>query len=471
MASAEWGTRMKGVQRGILVFLILVSVLHLGYSVARYNPITHPAVSGDFRVTFDGASDWRRTGSYDATGLTSGGVYYPPLYYTFLLPFTHFELKRVAYFFYFTQFILFYFAIVFLVKAASNRRRPACLEYLIATILALNFQPFLETLASHKVEGIEFFLICLAIGFYREKKDLFCGALIGLATHLKYLPGILIGYFLLKREFKVLLGIGCAGVLLLVFLFAVLGFQTGWAYTIQHPLHLLFGGTPATHLFDAAMERQTLGSTLYRWFAVPVPPATFQHNLRIGSIGKVADPRLAFAAITFMKVLLVGLYLYFIGTKRGSLSQRKSRWTFYLLEIALTLLMIFVVAQGVRPQYGILVLPSFVVVALLLYHRWDLFGLREKVLFGVAYSLSGMIIPGGLLNQLPPHPLWGREHATMYQYLSLPFYGYLTLGLCILLCYDRLLKWEGVGLPQNYLAKPSQKSLGLWRSNQPLPKV
>lgn len=67
--------------------------------------------------------------------------------------------------------------------------------------------------------------------------------------------------------------------------------------------------------------------------------------------------------------------------------------------------------------------------ALLLFHHPRVFQWKEKLLFVLAYGLTAMLIPGGLLNQLPPNPLF---------WISLSFYGYVLLGVCILLCYSRL---------------------------------
>ncbi len=59
------------------------------------------------------------------------------------------------------------------------------------------------------------------------------------------------------------------------------------------------------------------------------------------------------------------------------------------------------------------------------------------------WQAGQMIFPGGLLNQLPAHPLWGKQYSTMYWWSSLLVYGYGLLGLCILLCYRRLLQARG----------------------------
>ena len=156
-------------------------------------------------------------------------------------------------------------------------------------------------------------------------------------------------------------------------------------------------------------------------------------------IHKLTHPWLAMNLAVFLKLLLAGLYLYFIRKKWG-IHQRKEKWPFYLLEISMGLIMIPVLVHYGRAHYGILFLPAFVITGLLLYRYWKIFHLKEKALFSIAYFLSGMGIPRELLNILPPHPLWGQEYYGLYLWISLPFYGYLVLGFCILLCYSRFLQ-------------------------------
>jgi hypothetical protein len=79
-----------------------------------------------------------------------------------------------------------------------------------------------------------------------------------------------------------------------------------------------------------------------------------------------------------------------------------------------------------------------VITGLLLYDRREVFHATEKSLFLLAYALAAMVIPGGLLNRLPPHPVWGAKHSWAYLWLSFPCYGYALLGLCLLVCYARL---------------------------------
>lgn len=305
--------------------LLAYTALHLTYSVVRYDVFSGLS-SGDFNRAYGESMEWKSFLNASA----QRWHFHPPFYYTILLGVDALlgGRQNVVYFFYGIQFLLFPLAIVCLVKTVwEGQGRPSWAAYGVAAVLAVNFQPFLETLAQHKVEGLEFVLICVALLAFRRGRDLWCGSLLMLAANLKYLPALLLVHFGAKREWK----------------------------------------------------RQ----------------------------------------------------------------EREEKWPRHLLEISLTLVMILVISQASRVHYAILALPAFLIVGLILYQQGRTFPLREKLLFGLAYACTGMLIPGGLLNRLPPHPVWGRMHSLMYLWWSLPFYGVLLLGFCAMLMYHRILK-QGV---------------------------
>jgi len=427
---------MKRWVRPTLILLLIYTALHLIFSVIRYN-VFRGNSSGDFYRAYLEAVDWKHS-------LQTGqrmGVFHPPLYYGFLLCLNSIfgGMKRLAYFFYFIQFLLFPWAIWLLAKGASADARLVSRRLLaVAILLCLNFQPFLETLAQHKVEGLEFALICLAVVLYRRHRDLPAGALIMLAANLKYLPAILIGYFIWKRERKVLAGAVLGGIAILAVLVVWVGPFCLKEALFRHPMELLFSHKYEGTLPEASVEMQTLSGTVNRWFAQPSPGRTFKDYIWVGSYMPVPHAVFALRVASVLKWLLILGWL-FVMRRKFSPPQREPLWRIHLLEISLTLIMIFVISQASRVHYAILLLPSFVYVGLLLYQEPQRFRWQEKFLYVTAYFLSAMVIPGGLLNSLPlPHPLWAGRWSLAYLWYSLPFYGYLLLGACIVLCLRRL---------------------------------
>ena len=415
-----------GIRRALVALVVCYSAFHLGYSMYRYN-IFEGTASLDFRRVFDEAHLWKTTHTLDFNH-----VLYPPLYYALLAPFTALEFKTAALLFYFSQFLWYGAAVVLMVKTAWKDPKPPMAAYALAAVLTVNFQRFLETLALHKVEGIEFFLICAAIYAFKRQRDLRAGVVTLFAASLKYLPGILLLYFLVKRQYRVLLGALAALVLSLVVMLPLFGADVIRSY-LAYPIAMLFEHRHEGTLPQASVEFQTLTGTVNRWFA---GFEGLRHHLKALSYAPVPNPQLAFAIAGLFKLLLVGGYLALIR-RRLLLREREAQWLRVLCELSLTLLLMFVIAPASRVHYAILVLPAFVTVGLLLYQDPALFPLREKALFALAYGLTAMAIPGGALNRLPPHPVWGAQHALAYLWLSFPFYGNLLLGVCLILCRGR----------------------------------
>ena len=416
--------------------LLLYSLFRFGYSVARYNPVVYQPAGWDFYDTYERVGRWRTTGDYSVTGWETGYAYYPAFYYVLFYPISALPFPAVSSLFYFLQFPLFLAAILLMAKTVTHPRAPSAAELLIAVLLCVNFLPFLETFSEYKVEGIEFFLICLLVALWRKKRDGWAGALVVLAANLKYLPGILIGYFLIKRERRALWGMAAAGGAVLLALLLTLGPRVVRTYAVEYPFQILFNPSVCSNEMAVLPEWQTLSGTVNRWFAPPVMPEEFVRRLLRG-IGPVGNPRLAFGVGYTLKLLLLGVYV--AAVRRGpSLPDREKGWPATLMEISLTLLMIPILFMAGRLQYGILWLPAFVWTGLLLLRHGSLFPRTVKALFLAAYALGGMVVPSGLLNRLPPHPVWGQHHYLMALWLGVPFFGYLALFFCDLWMLRRL---------------------------------
>lgn len=437
-ALVEYFKNLKPIKWGLLL-LVIYTALHLFYSSWSYNPFVNAGVSGDFAGPFRGMLLWKKTGNFETAAEFTGSVFYGPLYYILLRLFGGLELKQVCYFFYLIQFPLFIAAAFYLVQAVSIKP-PKISDYCIIFILIGNFFPFLEILATHKVEGILFFLLCLAIYLFRRKRDFASGIILAIGAALKWFPGVLAIYFLLKKEFKALMGMVVGLGALFLLSIPILGISSTRFIYLHHPISLIFDSNIQFNTFHMTIEWQTVGVAVMRWFTVTRgDDFTFEQLLRVGNFPEMVHPYLALGIATFLKVLLGGACMAFIATRSPAQPyQREANWERYPLEISLVLLLLFIIPQGFRHHYAILFLPAYAAVGLLLYQYQTVFHLPEKTLFVCSYVLSGTFIPLGILNYLPPHPLWGREYSKLYAWLSVPVYGYLLLGLCILICYKRI---------------------------------
>lgn len=426
-------------KRVLWALLLAYTLLHLASSVTQYS-IFRGASSGDFNRAYLEASEWKAS----LAGSARSWNLYPPFYYALLLGVDAWAggMRNCAFFFYFLQFLFFPAALLCLTRAVwTGPSRPPWFAYGVTTVLAVNFQPFLETLALHKVEGIEFLLICLGLLAFRRKRHLLCGGLLMAAANLKYLPALLLVHFGLKREWRVLWGAAVGAALVAGVLVAAFGPRMLTFGFLDKAAALMLDHRHEGNRPEASVEMQTLSGTVNRWLARPSPPMTFTEYLQRGGYVPVPNPSLAYGLAGTLKVLAILGWIFFLR-RRWREREREARWPLHVLEISLTLTMIFVISQASRVHYSILALPAFVAVGLLLAQRGGTFRIRWKVLFGLAYFLTAMVIPGGVLNKLPPHPVWGQTHSWMVLWWSLPFYGVLLLGLCAIGMHRELFAGE-----------------------------
>lgn len=425
--------RPSGWRKGLFGLLLIYSLFRLLYSVWTYNPIRTPSISGDFQASYAEALHWRQTGEFKLMGFTN--VPYPPFFYWWLFPLTHLPYPSVSALLYVSQFFLFAWALALLAKSAAADSRLRLMDLLACALLAVNFQPFLETLSTHKIEGLELFLICAAIFAFKKGRDLGAGALIFLAAGLKYLPGILLLYFLLKKETRVVAGFLLAGALCMAAFALSFGPHAAWDLGVRQTLWVGFHPDAESNHPMANFEWQSLSQVLNSFFAQAGSFRALGERLNASQAVPVAVPKDLFWLGIALKSLFFAGFLFLV--RRRPREDRARRWPLILLEISITLLMLPILLQAFRIHYGILLLPAFAATGLLILSNRDLMRLKEKVLFGLGFALSGMLIPGGLLNKLPAHPSFGGPYARLYEWWSLPFYGYMLFSLSVLLCYKR----------------------------------
>jgi UDP-N-acetylglucosamine 2-epimerase (non-hydrolysing) len=323
------------------------------------------------------------------------------------------------------------------------------MAYVLAAVLTVNFHPFLETVALYKVEGLELFLICAALYAFKHKRDGVTGFLVVTAAGLKYLPGILILYFLVKREWRVVRGMLAACALYLLILLPIFGAETLWRY-VTYSLILLFGHSLQGTAAWASLEFQTLTGTVMRWFA---GLAGMQENLSMQRWAPVPHAQAAFLIAGVLKFLLAGLYLSLIR-RRWRPEERGARWLSYVYELSLTLIMIFVISPISLIHYAILLLPAFVMVGLILPACGPLPVEGETALRRGLRPHRADHPRGGLEPALPaPSALGGAPHVGVFLVL-LPL---LRLPAPRLVHHP--VRAAGQGIPRNERGQPGVASM------------
>ena len=123
---------------------------------------------------------------------------------------------------------LFFLLALFLLYRETLGTRVTVGRVTLAGVLALNYYPLLEGLAQCNIEVFELLLVAAAMNCYARRRDAWAGTLVGIAAMTKFLPGVLVPYFLLKRRWRafassviVILAIGLAAQF-------TLGWQNNW---------------------------------------------------------------------------------------------------------------------------------------------------------------------------------------------------------------------------------------------------
>jgi hypothetical protein len=129
----------------------------------------------------------------------------PPLFAVLLLPQVRGGIPADIYAYHWIAHILLYLATVLLLLKTLGPGRGPWLSIWLA-VLALNFVPFFETLWRLQLETPILFLVVLALWLDGKGRKYLAGAAIGVAVMLKIYPVFLLGWFVVRRCARGLVG-------------------------------------------------------------------------------------------------------------------------------------------------------------------------------------------------------------------------------------------------------------------------
>lgn len=230
-------------------------------------------------------------------------------------------------------------------------------------ILSL-FYPFLSAINQRNFELIELLLIIQAAAFYKKSNYLLAGVLIGLATGVKFLPVIILGFFILERNRKAIYGF------LLSFVPQVIVAQLVFDWRRSFTFRLVSEGEPET-----IPLRQGLADVILR----------LQGNSG-GNYNIVY-----FLIITVIGLFTLRLILHFLRIQRN----QYERWRIwcYLLGI------VCLIVPHSNNYYFVFFVPLLIEVYANIQNRK--FSL-DALLFGVGVFLISLPLPFAILWRLLP---------------------------------------------------------------------
>jgi hypothetical protein len=123
-------------------------------------------------------------------------------------------------------------------------------------VLALNFEPFFETLWRLQIETPLLLLLAAGLLAYLERREGWTGAALGAGFMLKLYPAFLLLYFVLRRRLRVVAGFALVAALVLIASWIVIGPRQNQAYLFRI-LPVLLGEHP-----EASTENLALGRYL-----------------------------------------------------------------------------------------------------------------------------------------------------------------------------------------------------------------
>jgi hypothetical protein len=146
---------------------------------------------------------------------------YPPSFVIFLSPLAYLSFRHASLTWNLLNHAFFFFGIILLMKAIKHRY--SWVEWITLIFVCVNFTPLFMDHLVGQCNIILFYLITLGLYFYRTNKGVYAGIALALATIIKVIPGLLLGYLLWKRKYKIFFA--AVVMLILIFVYSLLFFD------------------------------------------------------------------------------------------------------------------------------------------------------------------------------------------------------------------------------------------------------
>ncbi|MBI3018741.1 MAG: DUF2029 domain-containing protein [Deltaproteobacteria bacterium] len=281
--------------------------------------------------------------------------------------------------------------------------------------LWLNFVPLYDTL-SMRIGILEFFFFTLSIYTFLKKLKPLSGFLLGLAIMTKFLPILFVPYFALKREFKMVISSSLTVLALIVITQFTLGWEHSVMFSNKHGTYSSVGECQ-TYYNCAYFEFQSITNLIFRLFCDTPSSA----HLSSFWFCTVQHP---FIAKWIVKILLYSMIIFY--SIYFCVLRKKSD---FLWDISMLLILMI----GLAPHNHVYFFLFFLIPFSLGLHYWIVFSnslpRKEKgsdfIVLVISYLLIGVFFPYSILKYL--FNLYSLRFIEVYQFYSIPVYGYLIL--------------------------------------------
>ncbi len=251
----------------VLGTVLLYSVIHLYFNIKLYAwPIHGSDFLGSFPNHIIGTwfGDPERFYLYypmDSHAMAKTYWNYGPVFHLLTLPMYLMPSAEFAYKFLLIQLGVAYLAgtglILHTLRLFDIRSYPS----IFAVLIILNFYPLYEGFTQRSIELFEVLLVAVGMYYYSRGRHSSAGIAIGLAAMTKFLPGVIILHFLIRRQWKALtssLIVCTVSTVLAEWLF---GWRNSWTWKLivdiegYDPSYFL--GHPLNQALSGAIHRLT----------------------------------------------------------------------------------------------------------------------------------------------------------------------------------------------------------------------
>jgi hypothetical protein len=281
--------------------------------------------------------------------VATGNVVHSAGFFLCYLPFTALPFRAAVYLAFLLGHALFLFSLWLLLKTIKNK---VCWEDVLPVVfLVFAFWPLREQLHHNQPNLFIFFFLSAALFLLKKKEFLWAGVVLGIAFQFREYLAVVALFFIWKRHWKVLLGIGAGILMLKLSAIAVFGWDKElfyWRHIVSHFLSR----------YDYSSVGQNLSFTA----------AVFH-------IGRGLVPRAG-------SIFIAGCFTVFCTVRALAAVNKKD--SDLLLGFGLFVTLAFLVTPWVHESHFVALCLAFII-------AWfSLEGRDQSILFAAAYLLLGL---------------------------------------------------------------------------------
>ncbi|MDI6783208.1 MAG: glycosyltransferase family 87 protein [bacterium] len=260
---------------------------------------------------------------------------YPPVVALFFIPLSFFSYPSAHLVWFILNHLFLICGLTLLISSFSSSATGApttdkLIYYISALILTFNFYPLYRTLTAGQLNLLILFLISLTWFLFARKKSVGAGIFLGIATLIKLFPGLLLLFFLWKKEYKVAVSAVATIAILVLISLAIQGVQPYQDYGTLLT-QMSYGQSVWSEFqqrFDVEPANQSFHALVARLF-IPNPVTEPLLDL----------PQLARMISLFFSIIILLLTFYFTYNKKKNEQQSipflQLEYSFFLLSALL----------------------------------------------------------------------------------------------------------------------------------------